>query len=87
MKNFALNHPFITGFVVFFLVLICGTFAGFILGILLTGDCRPRSASDPCDAGVMLAAAIWSLSLVASLIAGILAGISSAMVLRLKQKP
>jgi hypothetical protein len=86
MKNLALNYPFATGFAIFLVIFIGGTIAGFILGIFIAGrPCEPSSPSDPCDGNSMAAGFIWSLSFLASLIAGIIIGISSTVFLKLKK--
>jgi len=84
VKNFALKHPFAVSAILFLAVSIGGTIVS--IGVLMMGECKPRSPSDPCDGGAMAAAAIWYVGFVGSLILGILAGISTFVILILKIK-
>ncbi len=86
MKNFALKYPFAASLIVFFTVFIGGTIASIILGVLMIGDCKPISPSDPCDGGAMAAAAMWYVGFMGSLIMGVLIGISTFVILILKIK-
>lgn len=84
MKKFALKYPFAASLIVFLAIFIGGTLAGIVLGVLIIGDCKPISPSDPCDGGAMAAMAIWYLAFMGSLILGILVGISTFIILLLK---
>lgn len=86
MKNFLLNHPFISSLIVFLIVLLGGSLVGIVFGLLMMGECKPVSASDPCDAGALAAAAIWSVSFVASFILGIVASILTSVIIMFMSK-
>jgi hypothetical protein len=81
MKNFALRHPFVASLLVFLTIFVGGTVAIMICGILMIGECKPISPGDPCDGGALLLAALWMLVVPASLILGIIAGISTFVIL------
>jgi hypothetical protein len=86
MKNFALKYPFAASLIVFLTIFIGGTIASIILGVLMIGDCKPTSPSDPCDGGAMAAAAIWYVGFMGSLIMSVLTSISTFVILILKIK-
>jgi TctA family transporter len=86
MKNFTLKHPAIFSFIIFLIIFIGGSIAGIIFGILMMEECKPKSLSDPCDGGAMAAVFIWTLSFMASLILGFVAGISTFLFLKFKSK-
>ncbi len=88
-KERILNNPFLFGFSIFLLIFLGGSLAGFILGmiVMVRNPCSRGGPSDPCDGAAMAAGFIWILAFEASLVLGIMVGIVSSVVLKLKQKP
>ncbi len=86
MKNLALKYPLIFSLIIFLIIFIGGSLAGIVYGISITGDCKPRRPLDPCHEGAMAAGFIWTLSFMASLILGFIAGISTFVFLKLKSR-
>ena len=78
-----LDSPFAFGITVFLIILISGTQAGFIGGLIIASQgCEPIGPGDPCDGPSMAAAASWYVSLVGSAILGIIVGTFCTLVLR-----
>ncbi len=74
MERFLEKHPFAFGIIIFLIVSVGGSIGGILLGVfMLRQPCSPVSPSDPCDGAAMLAVALWTLSIPASLIMGIIA--------------
>ena len=84
MKNFAFKYPFAASIIIFLIIFIGATIAGIVFGVLMIGDCKPISPSDPCDGGAMAAMANWYLAFMGSPILGIFVGVSSFIVLLVK---
>ncbi len=81
MKNFALKHPFTASLIVFLAVFIGGTISGIILSFVFVAVVEWRTPSALGGHGSYMAMGmIWSLSFTASLILGILAGISTFII-------
>jgi len=76
MKSFALEHPFVSGIVIFALIFLIGSLAGIALGMIVMGSqpCEQTALNDPCDGGAMAAGMIWSLSFSTSFIFGLIIG-------------
>ncbi len=85
MKKIIFEHPILTGFVVFLLVIIGGSISGMIAGILvITSDTsRPLSPNDPHDGAAMAAGMIFSLLVTASSVLSVFAGLSTILTLKL----
>jgi hypothetical protein len=84
MKRVAEAHPFTAGFIVFLGVFFIGSILGISTGLVIFFFSKPQPA--PNDGGSMAAAAIWSISVTASLILGIVIGLLTAMFFKLTAK-
>jgi hypothetical protein len=88
MKRFALEHPFVSGMVIFVLIFLGGSLAGIVLGMLVMAShpCEHVTPNDPCDGAAMAAGMIWSLSSSASFIFGLVIAVTTYFGLRIWKK-
>jgi hypothetical protein len=86
MKVFAFKHPYLTGVLSFIVVVFGGSVLGMLAGIwiLASDKSQPLGQGDPHDGAAMASGMIFSLSIMVSLVLGILAGLTTTHILRTK---
>lgn len=85
MKKFARKSPLAFSFILFLILLIGGSIAGIILGlIVISGGCNSSDPHDICDGPAMAAGFIWTISLYSSLFLGFIVSILTYISLKLK---
>ena len=84
MKRCAQEHPYLAGFILFMGVFFIGSILGISTGIVIVAFSKPQLP--PNDGAAMAAAAIWSISITASMLLGIVVGLFTTIYFKLSAK-